>query len=58
MEYLIDTHAFLWFVNGSIEISQKARDIIQNPKNVMYLSLASFWEIVIKLSIGKLTKTI
>jgi len=54
MEYLLDTHAFLWFVNGSIEISQKARDIIQNPKNVMYLSIASFWEIAIKLNIGKL----
>ena len=54
MEYLLDTHAFLWFVNGSIEISQKARDVIQNPKNVMYLSIASFWEIAIKLNIGKL----
>ena len=55
MEYLLDTHAFLWFVNGSIELSQKAKEIIQNPKNVMYLSIASFWEIAIKLSIGKLT---
>jgi PIN domain nuclease of toxin-antitoxin system len=54
MEYLLDTHAFLWFVNGSIELSPKAKDIIQNLENTMYLSIASFWEIAIKLNIGKL----
>ena len=54
MEYLLDTHAFLWFINGSIELSPQAKDIIQNPKNTMYLSIVSFWEIAIKLNIGKL----
>ena len=54
MKYLLDTHAFLWFINGSIELSPKAKSIIQNPKNAIFLSIASFWEIAIKLNIGKL----
>jgi len=55
MEYLLDTHAFLWFINGSLELSPQAKNIIQNPENTLYLSIASFWEIGIKLNIGKLT---
>ena len=54
MEYLLDTHAFLWFIDGSLELSPKAKKIIQNPENTIYLSIASFWEIGIKLNIGKL----
>jgi len=54
MDYLLDTHAFLWFINGSNELSPQAKNIIQNPENTMYLSIASFWEIAIKLNIGKL----
>jgi len=55
MAYLLDTHAFLWFINGSNELSPKAKKIIQDPENTMYMSIASFWEIAIKLNIGKLS---
>ena len=55
MAYLLDTHAILWFINGSIELSPKAKKIIQDPENTMYMSIASFWEIAIKLNIGKLS---
>ena len=55
MRCLLDTHTFLWFINGSLELSSKTKDIIQNPENTVYLSIASFWEIAIKMSIGKLT---
>lgn len=55
MKFLIDTHAFLWFINGDFELSQQARDIIKNPKNTIYLSIASLWEIAIKLRIEKIT---
>ena len=54
MEYLLDTHAFLWFINGHAELSPRAKNIIENPENAVYLSIASFWEIGIKLNIGKL----
>ena len=54
MKYLLDTHTFLWFIGGNNELSQQAKGVIQKPENAMYLSIASFWEIAIKLSIGKL----
>ena len=50
----LDTHAFLWFINGSEAISEKARLHIENPQSRKFISIASFWEIAIKISIGKL----
>ena len=54
MQYLLDTHAFLWFINGDTLLSDKARTIIENPAHDRYVSTASFWEMAIKLNLGKL----
>jgi Uncharacterized protein conserved in bacteria len=54
MEYLLDTHAFLWFIAGSPEMSSKAKGIILNPENKKFISIASFWEIAIKLKLNKI----
>jgi PIN domain nuclease of toxin-antitoxin system len=54
MRLLLDTHAFLWWVNDAPELSPKARKAIADPGNECLLSLASCWEIAIKTSIGKL----
>ena len=54
MYYLLDTHTFLWFLNGSEELSDKAKSAIENIKNTKFISIASFWEIAIKTSLGKL----
>ena len=54
MRYVIDTHTFLWFVNGSGELPAFVRNLIENPANTIQISIASFWEIGIKASIGKL----
>jgi PIN domain nuclease of toxin-antitoxin system len=54
MEYLLDTHAFLWFINGDEQISQKAKDAISDPDAIKYISIISLWEIAIKLNLGKL----
>lgn len=54
MDYLLDTHTFLWFINGSEELSDKAKSAIENIKNTKFISIASFWEIAIKTSLGKL----
>ena len=51
--YIIDTHAFLWYLRNSPELSQRALEII-NSESIIYVSVASFWEIAIKSSIGKL----
>ena len=54
MQYLLDTHAFLWFINGDPLLSNKARAVIENPAHDRYVSTASFWEMAIKLNLGKL----
>lgn len=51
--YLLDTCAFIWYLEGSSRLSERARAIIDNEENV-YLSLTTFWEIAIKKTIKKL----
>jgi PIN domain nuclease of toxin-antitoxin system len=54
MRVLIDTHTYIWFAHGSRKISTKARDIISNYDNKIFISSASIWEMAIKYSLGKL----
>jgi PIN domain nuclease of toxin-antitoxin system len=54
MNLLLDTHTFLWFIADSDRLSQKARALIEDESNRVYLSAASLWEIAIKVSLGKL----
>ncbi|RJQ47492.1 MAG: type II toxin-antitoxin system VapC family toxin [Gammaproteobacteria bacterium] len=54
MRLLLDTHAFLWWVEDAPELSRKARQAVANPGNECFLSLVSCWEMAIKLSLGKL----
>jgi PIN domain nuclease of toxin-antitoxin system len=55
MRLLLDTHAFLWFIMGSGNLSVTARALMENTANERLLSVASLWEIAIKTSIGKLS---
>jgi PIN domain nuclease of toxin-antitoxin system len=55
MRLLLDTHTFLWFCEGSSELSLTARDLIADKNNEIFVSLASLWEISIKNALGKLT---
>jgi PIN domain nuclease of toxin-antitoxin system len=55
MRLLLDTHSFLWFISGSPRLSVPARQAIEDPDNVSYLSSASLWEMAIKVSLGKLS---
>jgi len=50
MNLLLDTHAFLWFIAGDSSLSQSARSAIEDLNNNRYLSVASLWEIAIKVS--------
>lgn len=54
MNYLIDTHTFLWFNEGSVELSLPARKLIADKHNEIFVSIASLWKISIKTAIGKL----
>jgi len=52
--YLLDTHTAIWFFNGDNALSETAKRIILDTSNIKHLSIASAWEIAIKLGIGKL----
>ena len=54
MKYLIDTHILIWLAVSPDKISKKILEIIENPKNEIYLSTVNLWEIAIKLAIKKL----
>ena len=54
MRLLLDTHALLWFLDGNSQLSATARELIESPENERLLSIASLWEMAIKVSIGKL----
>ena len=52
--YLLDTHAAMWFFNGDNSLSETADKIIRDISNPVYISIASAWELAIKIAIGKL----
>ncbi len=54
MDLLIDTHAFIWFMNGDNQLSTTVKDLIVDTSNKCFLSIASVWEIAIKSSLNKL----
>ena len=54
MLLLLDTHAFLWWVEGAPTLSSGARRAIGTPANECLFSVASCWEMAIKLSLRKL----
>jgi PIN domain nuclease of toxin-antitoxin system len=54
MKILLDTHTFLWFVNDSVQLSLEAKSLLES-EIALYLSIASLWEIAIKVRTGKMT---
>lgn len=50
---LLDTHALIWFVCNDPNLPLSTRDKIESADDV-FLSIASLWEMAIKLNIGKL----
>ena len=54
MTYLLDTHTFLWALNDDPKLPEQVAAVLENGENELYLSIASLWEIAIKMSLGKL----
>ncbi len=55
MKLLLDTHALLWWLSDDGQLGQHARDLIAEPANEILVSVASLWEIQVKLRVGKLS---
>lgn len=54
MRFVLDTHALIWFINGDKLLPTKTRHLIENSDTECYISIASLWEIAIKISLNKL----
>lgn len=55
MTALLDTHAFLWWVDDDPRLSPAARTALSDRANVIFVSAVSGWEIAVKAGLGKLT---
>lgn len=54
MKYLIDTQILIWSFSQKDKLSNKSKEILLNNENQLFVSIASFWEIAIKLSLEKI----
>lgn len=54
MKLLLDTHALIWFYENAPELSAQAKTAIEEPANELFVSLTSFWEMSIKMGLGKM----
>lgn len=55
MRILLDTHAMMWYVLGDPRLTAIARELVRDESNEVLISPASYWEIAIKISVGKYT---
>jgi PIN domain nuclease of toxin-antitoxin system len=54
MGLLLDTHVLLWALKGDAKLSQRARHCVADASQTRWVSIASAWEITIKVGLGKL----
>jgi PIN domain nuclease of toxin-antitoxin system len=50
----LDTHVLLWFLNDDEQLIASAKSLIEDPANQKFVSVASCWEIAIKVGLKKL----
>lgn len=56
MNLLLDTHTLIWFLNGNeTDLSAKVKRLIADSANISYVSIASLWEMAIKIRLGSLS---
>ena len=54
MKLLLDTHALLWWISDDDRLSARARALVGDGANEVFVSAVSAWEIVVKAGIGRL----
>ena len=54
MKLLVDTQSFIWFVENDKQLPSKIKNELEDPDNTIIISIASLWEMAIKMSLGKL----
>lgn len=53
MRLLIDTHVAFWSTTARSQLSEPARDALEDDDNIIWVSVASAWEIAIKVGSNK-----
>jgi PIN domain nuclease of toxin-antitoxin system len=53
LNLLLDTHVALWAITDSPKLPQKARELIESTRSLVWISSATVWEIAIKHSLGR-----
>ena len=54
MNILLDTHIFIWWNDEPTKITKKARQVIEDQSNTIYISAVVIWEMTVKTMLGKL----
>ena len=54
MNLLLDTHVFIWWASEPTKLSSKVLELFEDTDNILVLSVASVWEMQIKMQLGKL----
>jgi PIN domain nuclease of toxin-antitoxin system len=54
MRILVDTHVLIWWLAGDARLSDRAREVVEDDANEIFVSAASAWEISTKHRLGKL----
>ncbi|HEY9645997.1 MAG TPA: type II toxin-antitoxin system VapC family toxin [Chroococcidiopsis sp.] len=52
---MLDTHTLIWYFEDDTQLTSKAADILEDTSHDLYVSVASLWEIAIKLGLEKLS---
>jgi len=58
MKLLLDTHTFIWWDSDPLKLTPQVLNMCQDPENLLLLSVASVWEMQIKLQFGRLKLTL
>jgi len=54
MQFLIDTHILIWYLDGNNKLPEKIKNLINDENNIIAVSIASIWELAIKISLKKI----
>jgi PIN domain nuclease of toxin-antitoxin system len=58
MKFLLDTHAFIWWDSDPTKLPPSILALCQDSANTLFVSVASVWEMQIKIQLGKLKLTV
>ena len=52
--FLLDTHTLIWYLSNAPQLPSSIADLLERPEEILWISVASYWEMAIKLNLGKL----